>query len=89
MNSCPKTFGPSEDQLERKAQNRFWEKNQITRLEKLRRKGRKIREEIGYIPSKKQSENYLQRVDEKSRRLKALEEYQNSFSLRKKFPEII
>ena len=75
MNICTiVSFGPSEDQLVRKEQKRLWEKNQMTREEKLKRKGREIRDELGYIPTKKQQNLYEKEGVEKGKRRKKVEE---------------
>jgi len=84
LNSCSRKFGPSEDQLDRKEQNRIWEKNQITRFEKLKRKGREIREGLGFIPTKRQSGDYLEKAREKRKRLEVVDDLVNSFSIRKR-----
>lgn len=55
----------------------------MTRMEKLRRRGREIREGLGVIPNRRQSGDYLKRGEEYKRRLEKVEEMINSFSVRK------
>ena len=50
----------------------------------LKRKGREIRDELGYIPNKKQIEEFKKEDETRKNRLKKVLEIEQMFSLRKK-----